>query len=104
MKAWSTEFEHTVPLPAGGVFVTLDDARRYIARLSPQEQQTEQWTRALKELTEAATRDPKWRYFARIAVLQALHKDLPPQPRRLTKREKQEAWRERRRAWKGTSR
>ena len=84
MPEWGRTFDDPIPLPEGGVLVTLADAGRYIQTLEPAEQEAEAWQTAIRCLIGAAEgRD--FLMHARVGMLRALHYHAPPpalEPRR----------------------
>jgi len=79
--------------------VTLRDAGRYIEALPKREQANPAWQLAAKDLLRAATDKLVWRWFARSAIMKALHDDAPA-PTKPAKSRKADQWREKRRARK----
>lgn len=63
----------------GRKLVTLRDAAEYVLALPPEVRAEPAWQGAAKELKNAAELDPAWRWFARSAIVRALHgPDDPP--------------------------
>ena len=74
---WGRAFDDPIPLPTGGNLETLSDAAAYIIALSPKLQDAPEWKTATATLIDAAEgRD--FILHARIAVMRALNRDLPP--------------------------
>jgi hypothetical protein len=68
---WSRKFEDPIPIPDGGLLVTLKDAADYIMKLPKAEQNLEEWQTAIGCLIGAAEgRD--FLMHARIGMLRAL--------------------------------
>lgn len=86
--AWSQSFVPPIPLPGGGEFVTLSDARAYILALPEAEVHSDAWHAALEALLLVGNHDGD-PMLARIGMMRALCPDLPEptEPRR--KRAKQ---------------
>lgn len=81
---WSRSFDDPIPLPRGRQIVTLEQAARYIQKLSKAEQDTAEWQAATEALILAAEdRGPMM--HARIGVMRALNAGKPApdtEPRR----------------------
>jgi hypothetical protein len=72
--AWGQRFEEPIPLPKGKPLVTLRDAANYITELTKAEHQAKEWQTAIDILMKTAKYGEAWMFFARIAMLQALHR------------------------------
>jgi hypothetical protein len=76
-KGWQRKFDDPIPLPDGTRLNTLREAIAYLATAVPKsERNMPAVTTAAEMLTYAAERSPARLYFARIAVLQALHRHV----------------------------
>ncbi len=75
--SWSREFEDSIPLPDGKRLNTLRDAIAYLAKAVPKsERDMPGVTTAAEMLTNAAEKpDVAWMMFARMATLQASHRN-----------------------------
>ena len=70
---WQRSLEDPITLPDGRSLMTLADARAYVLKLKPAQQESSQWQAAVEQLLVAAEgRGPVM--FARIGMLKALHK------------------------------
>ncbi len=77
-KGWDAEFEvHPVPLPDGGEFVTLAQARAYILALPEAIQAEPRWLAAVDVLLKAAEHGDPFLMMARVAVYRAIYGDDP---------------------------
>ncbi len=94
---WNVEFDDPIPLPDGGQLVTLRDAGTYIARLPKAVHDSARWQLAISDLIRAATEEPAWRFFARLAIMKALYGKTPPPVGAEKRVKKRDAWKERRR-------
>jgi hypothetical protein len=91
-----------VPLPDGGILVTLRDAGRYIEALPKAEHDRPEWQTAIHDLMRASAGHGPRRFFARIAIMTALYgrteapignpHDAPPSPKWRNNR-KRDPWR-----------
>ena len=78
---WTREFDDPIPLPDGGQLVTLRDAAGYVLKLPAADQESKEWRTAIEILIGTAEgRD--FLMHARIGVMKALYRDLPPLARR----------------------
>ena len=75
---WNEKFERPIPLPDDRELVTLRDAGEFIAELPKRVHDSPPWRLATKELLRAATDQVAWKFFARIAIMHALHGNDPP--------------------------
>ena len=74
--SWKRRFDDPIVLPDGRQLVTLQDAGTYITKLPKAEHNAPEWQTAIEMLLKAAERGGGWLYFARIAVMQALHRHV----------------------------
>jgi hypothetical protein len=75
-RGWQREFEDPILLPDGTELRTLREAISYLAKAVPtSERNTPAVTTAAQMLTYAAERENAWLFFARIATLQAIHRN-----------------------------
>ena len=84
MPDWQRPFDDPIPLPGGCQFVTLQDAGQYITELPKAEHDASDWQAAMEALLLVVEHDGPT-MFARIAMMQALHRNRPsptPAPRR----------------------
>jgi hypothetical protein len=51
--SWSRHFDEPIPLPRGRQLITLEDAGRYITRLSKAEHEAAEWVAAMRRGTNA---------------------------------------------------
>jgi hypothetical protein len=100
---WHDDLEPwPVPLPEGGMLVTLRDAGDYIGKLPKREQSKPEWQLATQDLLRAASGHGPWRLIARLAIMHALYgkaeppisnpNDAPPAPK-WRGRGKRDPWR-----------
>jgi hypothetical protein len=73
---WSQKFTDSIPLPKGEPLVTLRDAASYITKLPKVEHSAKEWQTAIDILMKTAKYGDAWMFFARIAMLQALHRHV----------------------------
>jgi hypothetical protein len=72
---WRRKFEPPIVTPEGTTLRTLRDAIKHLAaRVPATERDMPQITTAADLLTRAAEGSEAWMFFAKIAVLQALHR------------------------------
>ena len=72
---WRRKFDQPIVTPDGATLRTLRDAIKHLAATVPtKERDMPQVTTAADLLTRAAEGSEAWMYFAKIAVLQALHR------------------------------
>ena len=77
--SWSRRFDEPIKTSDGKTLHTLKDAAEYVLALPKKAQAEPAWQRAARELKNAAELDPAWRWFARSAMMNALHgADSPP--------------------------
>jgi hypothetical protein len=74
--AWSDRFEAPIALPDGRALVTLEDAARYIQKLSKAEQQKPHWQLAT-EILIAAAEGRDFLMHAAIGIKRALNHGRP---------------------------
>jgi chemotaxis response regulator CheB len=65
-----------IPLPRGRQLVTIEDAGRYITKLSKAEHETPEWQAAMEALILVATSDGGPTMLARIGVMRALNRHV----------------------------
>jgi hypothetical protein len=81
---WSRPFDDPIALPGGRALVTLRDAATYITDLPKAEHDAAAWQAAMEALLLVVEQNGPT-MFARIAMMQALHRDsatATPEPRR----------------------
>ena len=83
---WSRKFDEPIPLPNGRKLVTLKDAGTYITKLPKAEHMAPEWQDAMQALILVACGGPTM--LARIGVMRALHRNVPPPPLPDTPRKK----------------
>jgi hypothetical protein len=77
--SWSRRFDEPIKTPDGKTLRTLQDAAEYVLALPPEVQSEQTWQRAADALRNAADREKAWMWFARPAMMRALHgPDVPP--------------------------
>jgi len=76
---WNISLEDPIEFPGGKVARTLGEAAAFIEKLPESEHSHPKWQLAIAELMTAAQRQSPVMH-ARIAVLQAIHRDAPPRP------------------------
>jgi hypothetical protein len=75
-KSWQREFEDPIPLPDGTQLRTLREAISYLAKAVPEfERDTPAVATAAQMLTYVAERESAWLFLARMATLQAVHRN-----------------------------
>jgi hypothetical protein len=72
-RGWQKRFDEPIPLPRGRQLATLEDAGRYITRLSKVEHEAAEWQAAMEALILVAT-SGRPTMFARIGVMRALNR------------------------------
>lgn len=75
--SWDEEFDDPIPLPNGRVIRTLREAGAYVTKLPAKEAKHERWQTAMDVLLQAAEKRGPLMH-ARIGMLRALRKDMPP--------------------------
>jgi hypothetical protein len=70
---WKRAFDDPMPLPRGRQLVTLRDAGNYITKLPKAEHEAPEWQAAMEALILVTTHGGPT-MFARIGVMQALHR------------------------------
>jgi hypothetical protein len=75
-NGWQRRFDEPIPLSKGKKLVTLRDAALYITKLPKAKHDTEEWQTAMEVLLLVAEHDGPT-MFARIGVMQALHRSDP---------------------------
>jgi hypothetical protein len=70
-RGWKRPFDEPIPLPRDRQLVTLEDAGRYVTRLSKAEHEAAEWQAAMEALILVATSGGPT-MFARIGVMRAL--------------------------------
>jgi hypothetical protein len=74
-KGWNRRFDHPVT-PDGTELTTLREAVAYLAKTMPKAEQSHPKVIAAAEaLTHAAEREIAWMFLARMATLQAIHRN-----------------------------
>ena len=77
--SWSRRFNAPIKTPDGKTLRTLKDAANYVLSLPPDIQKEPHWQSAAECLRNAAEREIAWMWFARPALMRALHgSDDPP--------------------------
>jgi hypothetical protein len=77
--SWSRRFDEPILTTDGKTLRTLQDAAKYVLALPPKVQKEPPWQAAAECLTNAAEREMAWMWFARSAMMRALHgSDDPP--------------------------
>jgi hypothetical protein len=77
--SWSRHFSSPIKTPDGKTLRTLQDAAKYVLALPPEVQKEPSWQAAAECLTNAAEHEIAWMWFARSAMMRALHgPDEPP--------------------------
>lgn len=77
--SWSRRFEEPIKTPNGKTLRTLKDAAQYVLALPPEVQSEPTWQHAADALRNAAEKKIAWMWFARPAMMRALHgPDEPP--------------------------
>jgi hypothetical protein len=75
-RGWDRRFDDPIALPDCGELATLREAVAYLAKTVPEaEQAMPEVLAAADILTHAAEREIAWMFLARIATLQALHRN-----------------------------
>jgi hypothetical protein len=75
-KGWNRRFDDPIALPDGAELKTLREAVAYLASTVPKGEQNDPKVLAAAEiLTYAAEREIAWMFLARIATLQAIHRN-----------------------------
>jgi len=75
LKGWLRKFDEAIEAPDGTQLNTLREAVAYLAKTVPKsERDMPAVTTAAEMLTYAAERGIAWMFFARMAVLKALHR------------------------------
>ena len=69
----SRRFDAPIRTPGGNTLHTLKDAAEYVLSLPPQKKKEPAWQHAAECLKNAAEREIAWMWFARPAMMQALH-------------------------------
>jgi hypothetical protein len=72
---WSTLFDEPIALRGGRTLATLQQAADYVMKLPEAEQHEARWQTAVENLINAAETGGGWLMFARIGMMQALHRD-----------------------------
>jgi hypothetical protein len=72
---WDKKFDEPIPLPKGKPLVTLRDAALYITKLPKAEHDAAEWQAAMETLLLVAEHGGPT-MFARIGVMQALHRNV----------------------------
>jgi hypothetical protein len=75
-RGWKRPFDDPIPLPRGRQLVTLEDAARYIQKLSKAEQKIEEWQTAIEALILVAESNGGPTMLARIGVMRALNRNV----------------------------
>jgi hypothetical protein len=75
---WSRSFDDPITTPDGKTLRTLKDAAEYVLALPEKTQAEPAWQHAAEALRNAAEREIAWMWFARPAVMRALHGPDPP--------------------------
>jgi hypothetical protein len=68
-------FDDAIPLPRGHRLVTLEDAGKYITKLSKAEHEAQEWQAAMEALILVATSGGPT-MFARIGIMRALNRNV----------------------------
>ena len=77
--SWSRRFDEPIKTPDGKTLRALKDAANYVLSLPPDIQKEQHWQSAAECLRNAAEREIAWMWFARPAMMRALHgSDEPP--------------------------
>jgi hypothetical protein len=71
--SWSRHFNTPIKTPDGKTLRTLQHAAEYVLALPPNVQKEPPWQAAAECLTNAAEREIAWMWFARSAMMRALH-------------------------------
>jgi hypothetical protein len=74
MMSWDSEFAAPIDLPNHVVATTLRQVKAYISGLPEAERNSREWRNARKRMRQAAGQVGSI-WFARIAVVQALHRN-----------------------------
>src|SRR5258708_9704979 len=75
-KGWQRKFDDPIETPDGTQLKTLREAIAYLAKTVPKsERDMPAVTTAAEMLTSAAEREPAWVFLARMATLQAIHRN-----------------------------
>jgi hypothetical protein len=75
-KGWQRKFDNSIDLPDGTRLNTLREAVAYLAKTVPKSERTmTAVTTAAEMLTYAAEREIAWVFLARMATLQAIHRN-----------------------------
>ena len=71
---WKRAFNEPIPLPRGRPLITLEDAGRYVTRLSKTHHEAAEWQAAMESLILVATLGGPT-MFARIGIMLALNRN-----------------------------